>query len=519
MKTLERNNIKISNDNTLLDKQNHITPYIANILERLYNNIPKGNESTLKKLLKYTSQFPKVPIFKNYLMSFYAQKGNMQKAQQVNKWLVKEHPDYLYGKINYANYLLDKGKTSEVLNILGEHLLLHELYPERDEFLLDEVISFYAFTIRYLYDTDKEDEANSRLEILEELDDENHKVIQAQHFKQKYIFKKVSLRYKEEEKARVSVKTKDRRSHLQTITPPKFNYPTQIYYLYNNTTESISADQLKEFYILDREKLADDLIKALYDSIYRHDFFYNGYEDENQIYFPIHSLILLLFLKEEKALNVILEILRQDDDFIEFWFGYSLSEYTVPLLYHIGKNHKEKLTGFIKEDHVSCFNKSIAVDSLIKLYAFDDSINRKDTLTYLGNILDFLIFNHNNPKILDTEFNGLFIVGLMDYGATELLPKIKEMYRLKIVGENICGNYEDVVADINEKSNIEPVAEFNTLEAIYEAFAYYEEPENNNLPYQFFENNQPTISEKKVGRNEPCPCGSGKKHKKCCLNN
>jgi len=22
----------------------------------------------------------------------------------------------------------------------------------------------------------------------------------------------------------------------------------------------------------------------------------------------------------------------------------------------------------------------------------------------------------------------------------------------------------------------------------------------------------------KVGRNEPCPCGSGKKYKKCCLN-
>jgi uncharacterized protein YecA (UPF0149 family) len=22
---------------------------------------------------------------------------------------------------------------------------------------------------------------------------------------------------------------------------------------------------------------------------------------------------------------------------------------------------------------------------------------------------------------------------------------------------------------------------------------------------------------RKVGRNDPCPCGSGKKHKKCCL--
>jgi SWIM/SEC-C metal-binding protein len=27
---------------------------------------------------------------------------------------------------------------------------------------------------------------------------------------------------------------------------------------------------------------------------------------------------------------------------------------------------------------------------------------------------------------------------------------------------------------------------------------------------------EPKRAEKKVGRNEPCPCGSGKKHKKCC---
>ena len=27
---------------------------------------------------------------------------------------------------------------------------------------------------------------------------------------------------------------------------------------------------------------------------------------------------------------------------------------------------------------------------------------------------------------------------------------------------------------------------------------------------------KPQIAEKKVGRNAPCPCGSGKKYKKCC---
>ena len=27
---------------------------------------------------------------------------------------------------------------------------------------------------------------------------------------------------------------------------------------------------------------------------------------------------------------------------------------------------------------------------------------------------------------------------------------------------------------------------------------------------------KPKLTEKKVGRNEPCPCGSGNKYKKCC---
>ena len=29
-------------------------------------------------------------------------------------------------------------------------------------------------------------------------------------------------------------------------------------------------------------------------------------------------------------------------------------------------------------------------------------------------------------------------------------------------------------------------------------------------------NNTTIINDKKIGRNEPCPCGSGKKYKKCC---
>ena len=46
----------------------------------------------------------------------------------------------------------------------------------------------------------------------------------------------------------------------------------------------------------------------------------------------------------------------------------------------------------------------------------------------------------------------------------------------------------------------------------HEIFETYEKPNLKPLPDKAFE-----MNEEKVGRNDPCPCGSGKKYKKCCL--
>lgn len=36
-------------------------------------------------------------------------------------------------------------------------------------------------------------------------------------------------------------------------------------------------------------------------------------------------------------------------------------------------------------------------------------------------------------------------------------------------------------------------------------------------PYGFKDKHEPRTVEQAAGRNEACPCGSGKKYKKCCL--
>ena len=38
----------------------------------------------------------------------------------------------------------------------------------------------------------------------------------------------------------------------------------------------------------------------------------------------------------------------------------------------------------------------------------------------------------------------------------------------------------------------------------------------NYQPMQGIDSRMSSASTKKVGRNDPCPCGSGKKYKKCC---
>ncbi len=55
----------------------------------------------------------------------------------------------------------------------------------------------------------------------------------------------------------------------------------------------------------------------------------------------------------------------------------------------------------------------------------------------------------------------------------------------------------------------------------YEIFEKFEKPNLRPLPDKPFDFNQTNIIDmkhrKKVVRNDPCPCGSGKKYKKCCL--
>ena len=77
--------------------------------------------------------------------------------------------------------------------------------------------------------------------------------------------------------------------------------------------------------------------------------------------------------------------------------------------------------------------------------------------------------------------------------------------------EEIAGRLADL---LDEQGRSDEAEEFQTYarrrtaaESLHESFNFMSMPR---------ENSAPTVRGPKVGRNEPCPCGSGKKFKKCC---
>lgn len=520
---MELISFKISTDNSLLDKQNHITPYISSILVKLYSELPKQRKSTLAKLLKYVNKFPKVPIFKNYLTSYYAINDDIEKARECNLWLLKEHPDYLFGKINYAFTLIEEEKFEEAKQLLGANLLLHELYPERDEFHIDEVMSYFGVTIKYLFALEKVEEAEIRLAILEEIDDEHPKYLDAKKIEMQYLLEKAAARREQELALTKTVPEIDKISALQTEKSPVFNFEEEIKKLYELSIDNMSERQLILFELLDKPKFTGDLIAVLLDSIHRFEYFKKSTDKDYfvELDFPTHALLLLTHLKSEKAIPFLLEVLKQNDDYIDFWFGDTLFELIKPVLFYSNKNNEQDFLSFIKEPNVNAYSKSIVSETLLQILYFKSDVNRQEFLSYCENILDFLIENKENKNILDTEFIGLFISDLVEHRTVELLPKIKELFDLEIVGYWVCGDYESVLEDISEDINIETPKSYTNFLEVYTDFKKSWNPAVDDT--NFFDSkddyfDEPYISSKKVGRNEPCPCGSGKKYKKCCIN-
>ena len=92
--------------------------------------------------------------------------------------------------------------------------------------------------------------------------------------------------------------------------------------------------------------------------------------------------------------------------------------------------------------------------------------------------------------------------------------------------EMISGIKEDMVKfcyNVTIQTNTERktvIGKGSERKAEFDARQYAEgSPESADVPEREFKQQTVIRSQPKIGRNEPCPCGSGKKYKNCCGRN
>ena len=159
----------ITTDPNILNLQNAITPELFRKLDHYHKLALEGKRASIPKILNAIEQYPNNPQLKNYLSVLYGQLNETEKMYDTNKWIVAEHPEYLFGKLNLANEFYLNQEYYKMPDILGSEMELKALYPERDTFHLNEVISFLKCTILYFTAIGDLEQAEIRYEIMYEL--------------------------------------------------------------------------------------------------------------------------------------------------------------------------------------------------------------------------------------------------------------------------------------------------------------------------------------------------------------
>ena len=125
------------------------------------------------------------------------------------------------------------------------------------------------------------------------------------------------------------------------------------------------------------------------------------------------------------------------------------------------------------------------------------------------------------------SLNAFLVSPLWDLRAVEVMPLIELAYAANCVDESVLGDVEDVQIHFGLKTKRERPPQRNHLTRFHGNLNELEEQrrvlerENTELrqivdDLVFGPMPEPCIAPVKIGRNEPCPCGSGKKYKKCC---
>ncbi len=219
----------------------------------------------------------------------------------------------------------------------------------------------------------------------------------------------------------------------------------------------------------------------------------NGADPKSlDVWAPLHAWRALGQLRAQQAVQPLVRLFDElpEDD----WLPTDL----MTIFAMIGPASIAPLTDFLANHDIDEFRR-LPVTECLEAIAEAHPHTRDDCV---GVLLKQLEKYETNGETL----NAFVILALVKLNATEAISLIRKAFASDLVDLPVQGDLEDVEIEMGLRTH-----RSTPRPRLHPFYGFAERDE------ETYAAPAPPRRAAKVGRNQPCPCGSGKKFKKCCL--
>jgi hypothetical protein len=233
------------------------------------------------------------------------------------------------------------------------------------------------------------------------------------------------------------------------------------------------------------------------------------------VWAPVHAWRALGQLGAAEAVAPLLALFQRIDECDDDWVASDIPR----TLARIGMAALEPAANYLADVKHGEWARIAAADTLGRIGEAQPDL-RAECVAKLATQLEKYSEQSEN-------LNAFLVSPLWDLRAVEAMPLIERAFAANCVDETVVGDVEDVQIHFGLKTKRERLPQPNQLTRLYGNLNELEDQrralERENIELRqivdalpFAPQPEPYVAPVKIGRNEPCPCGSGKKYKKCC---
>jgi len=240
----------------------------------------------------------------------------------------------------------------------------------------------------------------------------------------------------------------------------------------------------------------------------------------------IHAMYILAQFREAAAFPLLVDFVSTPGEIVMELTGDVGTEDLGRMLASLCHGDLGPIRRLIEDPEVNEWVRSAALDALVDLYA-EGQLNRENIIDYLKEL--FLFKAERKPRYIWSAM----VNTACDLYPEELIEEIQRAYAEGLVNPGDVG-FDDVKRTLEgvKEKRLEDTRRYRKglIGHVIDEIGWWacfqdtnDEDFSNREPYEvdddFWSTPVQTVVRRgaKIGRNDPCPCGSGRKYKKCCI--